>query len=276
MIKLELLKSSGYFKEKTLQKWEILFDEWDIDNNLYYLETGKISIEKYVDKKNNLTKQLAIIHKEDFFWEWALNNSEKKQVKIIGLTESKLLYIDAKEDFLKFMKHFPELAKDILVYIISLTNKRTLDWNNYITSIYEINKSIVEINQINFKEIFKIFDKINKILNWDYLLFLETNPIDKMYLSLKYDTRKIWKIQNKLVEKWKFSLNEIGISKVDKIITKNISIWDEILWNIVIAKKDVFTENQQRIFLGIINSLAWLLKQKNILEEERDKEFSKN
>ncbi len=276
MIKLELLKSSGYFKEKTLQKWEILFDEWDIDNNLYYLETGKISIEKYVDKKNNLTKQLAIIHKEDFFWEWALNNSEKKQVKIIGLTESKLLYIDAKEDFLKFMKHFPELAKDILVYIISLTNKRTLDWNNYITSIYEINKSIVEINQINFKEIFKIFDKINKILNWDYLLFLETNPIDKMYLSLKYDTRKIWKIQNKLVEKWKFSLNEIGISKVDKIITKNISIWDEILWNIVIAKKDVFTENQQRIFLGIINSLAWLLKQKNILEEERDIEFSQN
>ena len=276
MIKLELLKSSGYFKEKTLQKWEILFDEWDIDNNLYYLETGKISIEKYVDKKNNLTKQLAIIHKEDFFWEWALNNSEKKQVKIIGLTESKLLYIDAKEDFLKFMKHFPELAKDILVYIISLTNKRTLDWNNYITSIYEINKSIVEINQINFKEIFKIFDKINKILNWDYLLFLETNPIDKMYLSLKYDTRKIWKIQNKLVEKWKFSLNEIGISKVDKIITKNISIWDEILWNIVIVKKDVFTENQQRIFLGIINSLAWLLKQKNILEEERDIEFSQN
>ena len=276
MIKLELLKSSGYFKEKTLQKWEILFDEWDIDNNLYYLETGKISIEKYVDKKNNLTKQLAIIHKEDFFWEWALNNSEKKQVKIIGLTESKLLYIDAKEDFLKFMKHFPELAKDILVYIISLTNKRTLDWNNYIPSIYEINKSIVEINQINFKEIFKIFDKINKILNWDYLLFLETNPIDKMYLSLKYDTRKIWKIQNKLVEKWKFYLNEIGISKVDKIITKNISIWDEILWNIVIAKKDVFTENQQRIFLGIINSLAWLLKQKNILEEERDIEFSQN
>lgn len=276
MIKLELLKSSGYFKEKTLQKWEILFDEWDIDNNLYYLETGKISIEKYVDKKNNLTKQLAIIHKEDFFWEWALNNSEKKQVKIIGLTESKLLYIDAKEDFLKFMKHFPELAKDILVYIISLTNKRTLDWNNYITSIYEINKSIVEINQINFKEIFKIFDKINKILNWDYLLFLETNPIDKMYLSLKYDTRKMWKIQNKLVKKWKFSLNEIGISKVDKIITKNISIWDEILWNIVIAKKDVFTENQQRIFLGIINSLAWLLKQKNILEEERDIEFSQN
>ena len=173
------------------------------------------------------------------------------------------------------MKEYPEEAKNILVYIISITNKRTLIWNKYITSIYEINKSIREIKKVNFKEIFKILDKINLILEWEFLIFLETNRIDKSYLTLKYDSRKSWKMQDKLLEKWKYNLEEIWIKKDYKILTKEIFIWEESLWNIVITKKESFNQNDKRIFLGMINSLAWILKQKKILEEERDKEFSR-
>jgi hypothetical protein len=174
------------------------------------------------------------------------------------------------------MKEYPEIAKNILVTIISITNKRVSIWNKYITSVYEINKSINEIKNINFKEIFNILEKINLILEWKYLLFLEVNPIDKKYLILKYDSRKPWKMQDKIFKKWNYSLDDIWIIEWDKIITKEISIWKEPLWSIVIAKKEAFSENEKRIFLWMMNSLSWLLKQKKILEEERDKEFSKN
>ena len=275
MINTKFLKSLNYFKEITLKRWDILFDEWEINNNLYYILSGKLSIEKYTTKEKKETKQLAIIWKGDFLWEWSLNTSEPKQVKVLASEKSVLLYIDAKTDFLDFMKEYPEEAKNILVYIISITNKRTLIWNKYITSIYEINKSIREIKKVNFKEIFKILDKINLILEWEFLIFLETNRIDKSYLTLKYDSRKSWKMQDKLLEKWKYNLEEIWIKKDYKILTKEIFIWEESLWNIVITKKESFNQNDKRIFLGMINSLAWILKQKKFLEEERDKEFSR-
>ena len=275
MINTKFLKSLNYFKEITLKRWDILFDEWEINNNLYYILSGKLSIEKYTTKEKKETKQLAIIWKGDFLWEWSLNTSEPKQVKVLASEKSVLLYIDAKTDFLDFMKEYPEEAKNILVYIISITNKRTLIWNKYITSIYEINKSIREIKKVNFKEIFKILDKINLILEWEFLIFLETNRFDKSYLTLKYDSRKSWKMQDKLLEKWKYNLEEIWIKKDYKILTKEIFIWEESLWNIIIAKKDSFNQNDKRIFLGMINSLAWILKQKKFLEEERDKEFSR-
>jgi len=276
MINIEFLKSLDFFKEKTLKKWEVLFDEWEIDNNLYYILSWSLSIEKYTTKEKKATKQLALIYEKDFFWEWSLSSYDPKQVKIVASKETKLLYIDAKTDFLDFMKKYPEEAKDILVNIISITNKRTLTWNKYITSVYEINKSINEISSINFKEIFKILDKINLILEWKYLLFLETNPIDDKYLTLKYDSRKTWKMQDILVEKWNYSLKEIWIWEKDKIITKEIKIWNESLWNIMLIKESTFNQNEKRIFLAMVNSLSWILKQKKILEEERDIKFSRD
>ena len=36
----------------------------------------------------------------------------------------------------------------------------------------------------------------------------------------------------------------------------------------------LFNENEKRIFLWMVNSLSWVLKQKNIMEEERDKIFA--
>lgn len=276
MFNLKKMKLSGYFKEKTLHRWELLFDEWKIDDNLYFVESWKLSIEKYTTIEKKEKKQLAIIRKWDFLWEWSLNKSKEKEVSILALEETKLLYIDAKKDFLLFMRNNPALAKDILVQIISITNQRTLDSNKYITSVYEINKSINNIEKINYLEIFKILNKINLILKWDYLLYLETNPIDEKFLSLKYDSRYNLKMKDVLVEKWHYKLEQIWIEKDDKIIVKEIKIADEHLWNIIVWKKDNFSQNEKRIFLAMINSLSWILKQKKILWEQRNIEFSKN
>jgi len=39
MFNIELLENSWFFKIKTLEAWELLFDEWDIDNNLYIIKS---------------------------------------------------------------------------------------------------------------------------------------------------------------------------------------------------------------------------------------------
>jgi len=274
MFNIEKLQKIPYFKEKTLKRWELLFDEWDIDNNIYFIISWKLSIEKWTTKEKITKKQIAVIKWGDFLWEWALKESKQKEVSILALEETRLLYIDAKNDFLEFIKENPELSKDILVEIISIINKRTLDANKYITSVYEINKSINNIEKINYLEIFKILDKINIILNWDYILYLEVNPIDNTYLTLKYDSRKSWKMQNILVKKWHYKLEDIWIKKDEKIIVKEIKIANEHLCNIIVGKKENFSQNEKRIFLALINSMSWILKQRKILAEERDKNFN--
>ena len=274
MFELEKMKLSGYFKEKTLLRWEVLFDEWEIDDNLYFVISWKLAIEKYINRENNFTKELAVIKSWDFLWEWSLNESSEKEVKVVSLETTELLYIDATKDFLNFMKNKPEISKNILVQIIDIANKRTLASNKYIASIYEINQTVNKIEKINYLEIFKILEKIKDILEWEYILFLETNPVDEKYLTLKYNSRFHLKMQDLLVQKWHYKLDEIWIEKTDKIITKEIKIASEYLWNIVVWRKTKFSENEKRIFLWLIASITGLLKQKKVLEEEKNRNFS--
>lgn len=269
----DFLISTGFFSEKTLWIKELLFDEWETDNNIYIVMKWFLSIEKYTTKERNTTKHLAIIKKRDFLWEASLSSNSPKEVKVKALSSVILLSISAKK-YDDFLLTYPKEAKDMLVHLIAVTNKRVSQANKYIASIYEINKSIREITKINFKEIFIILDKINSIMYWDFLLFLEVNPVMNNYLSLKYDTRQQWKMQDVIVKKWDYVLEDIWIQWNTKLLTKEISIWEIPLWNIILWRKEGFIENDKRIFLAMINSLAWILRQKKFLEEERDREFA--
>lgn len=275
MFDIKFLQSTTHFKSENLKKNEVLFDEWDSNSNLYIIVEWELSVEKYTTKEKQETKQLAILKKWDFLWEWGLNSYFAKEVKVSVLKDVQLISIDAKDWFSKFMEQYPEQAKDLLTYIISITNKRLSDSNKYITSVYQINKTIRELENITFREIFKILDTINLIMESDFLLFLEVNSVMTQYLTLKYDSRFSGKMQDSIVEKWNYSLEEIWIKWDYKILTKEIIIWKESLWNIIVARKTRFKENEKRIFLALISSLSGVLKQKKIIEEERDKEFSR-
>lgn len=275
MFDMNFLTSSPHFTTKKLAAKEVLFDEWDIDTNIYIVINWILSIEKYTTPERTDTKVLATLKTENFVGEWGLNWDFKKEVKILAETDVNLLVIDAQKWFTSFMEDNPEHAKNLLSTIISVTNRRLSDANKYITSVYQINKNIRELVDVNFKEIFKILDSINNIMESDFLLFLEVNPVMKEYLTLKYDSRKSWKMADTIVEKWNYTLEEIGIQWDFKILTKEITLWKESLWNIIIARKSRFSENEKRIFLALISSLSWLLKQKKVLEEERDREFGR-
>lgn len=274
MLDIKFLQTTWFFKTLSKKWGDLLYDEWDSDNNFYIILSWSISIEKYTSVERYTTKQLATLWKSDFFWEGSLSSYAPKEVLVKIVTDTELLYIEWKKDFSQFLEKYPEQAKDILTYIISITNRRVSESNKYITSIYEVNRKIKELKNVNYKSIFIILDTINSLLWGEFLLFLEVNPVMKEYLTLKYDSRENGKMKDVIVKKWEYNLEDIWVIDPYKIITKEISIWNDVLGSIIVWRNNLFNESEKRIFLWMVTSLSWVLKQKNILEEERDKNFA--
>ncbi len=273
MLDINFLENSWFFEEKTLKKWELLFDEQEINNNFYIIKSWKLNIEKYTTPLKDDTKILASLEKWDFLWEASFTNSKPKEVLVKSVENTKLIFIQAK-NLDNFLEKYPTQTKNFLLEIIETINKRVNIWNKYITSIYEINKMVNNLQKINYLEIFKIFEKIKLIMWVKFLIYLEKNPVIENIFSYKYNSDFPLKMQNKVIDIKKYDLEkDFWINKKCYILENDINIWDDILWKIIIWKTKEFSENEKRLFLWIITSIAWVIKQKEIFDEIRNKNF---
>ncbi len=279
MLNIDFYKKFKYFKEKNLLKWEIIFDEWDLDNNLYIITSWSISIQKYTTIDKVDTKELAILKAWDFFWEASLNNLERKEVKVISLEPTTLLCINWELWVQSFIQKSPKEWLLLLNHIIDITNKRLLKANRQITANFEIVKSIQEIEKINEKNIFILINKIKSIIWCDYILFFERNTVLRNYINFRYDTRKENIIQEQFFDltNISFELKDITWIELDKYNhIEKLNIWELELWFLVFwNKKMKFNENDQKLISSISSSLTWVLKQREILKEENNKNYIK-
>lgn len=278
MLNIEFYKTSLFFQYKEFKAWTLVFDEWEIDENLYIIISWKVWVEKYTTIEKKETKELAVLADWDFFWEASLGLIQPKEALVKAISDLKVLYIDWKNWIQWFIKKFPKEWLDLFNYIIETTNKRLLKANKQITANYEIVKSIIWIEKINDKNIFSIIEKIKLITWYDYILFFEINPVVSHYLSLKYDTRESWKLQDKVIERWDID----NFEKLDNIIlsdnnfVQKLSIWDIDLWFMIFGKDTEFTYDDKKLIASISNNLTWLLKQKEIMKEELNRNYMKN
>lgn len=280
-IDIKKLQNSGFFTEVNYKKWEIIISEWDTDNNIYIIISWEVAIEKLLhewDKKSK--KNLWILKKFDIFGEWSLNNNFPKQVSIVSLSNTQVLIIDSRIWFESFINKFPQEWFKLLKYIIELTNKRQLESNSLLTSTYEMNKAISEIYQINNKTIFSLIDRFIEIIWWDYIVYIENNPVMEGYYTLLYDTRIQWKMSDLVIEFkpwgniWKKLLELEQIDKKWFNMLVRLNVWNINLWYFIIWRSNInFTENDKKIIFSITNSLSWLIRQKYLQQEQRDKEF---
>jgi hypothetical protein len=162
-----------------------------------------------------------------------------------------------------------------LRYIIHLSNKRLSDSNSLITSTYKISQEISKLDEITNKSIFYIIEKMKETLNVDDILYYEINPVMENYITLKYDTRTPWKLLNWITE---VADNELDLLKYRSewffTYKQVLSIWNNNIWYLVFLKKDVrFNESDKKVFATTSSSIAWLIKQKQYLDEERDREY---
>ncbi len=277
MLDIKILKKSWFFKELNLEKNDVVFDEWEVDENIYIVLAWKLIVEKYLDKDKKEIKKLAILNQFDIFWEWSLNNSNKKEVKISAFSSTTLLSINAKKWINNFSKKYPIEWLNLLKYIIHISNKRLLESNKLITANYKISKEIIWLNEINNKKIFELIEKIKDIINISYILYFEENPVLKNYLKLKYDTRFKGKLQDKIIEVTDSQLDLLSF-KVWNIYNyiQKLSIWFNNFWFLVFFKENKdFSDNDKKILISLSISIAWLIKQKQLLDEERDKNYMK-
>lgn len=279
---LDLFEKSDFFEKKELQKWSILFKEWDIDNNLYIVKNWLLSIEKSLTNTKD-TKQLATLKTWDFFGEWSIDESDiKKEVMIKALENSSLLFIDWKNWIQSFIENNPIIWYSLLKHIIITTNQRLLESNKIITNNYEIEKYINSLKVINLKNIFLLIDKIKDILNVEYILYFEKHQIMESFLTLRYDSREPNKMQEKVFERAWYFLNlddlflECNVDKKDKIIVNKLWIWNEVFWYLILVRKNnIFNESDKKSFSSIANSLSLVIKKLFVDKEQRDKIYIK-
>lgn len=283
MIDLEKYKNNPYFKKISLRKDDILYSEWTIDDNLYFIENGSLVVEKHSKFSNDSIKMLSILWENDFIWEWSINEgiSNPKEVQIRANEDTELLYINGKNDLKKFIESSPNEWYEIMKYIILKWNERLLSSNKEVTINYEINKAINSIDKIDLKNIFMLIDFIRLIIWCNYILYLENNDIYENILTMRYDTRTKWKLQDIQVEvdrrPWKQDLRNSKIYLWKYNIFVKLSIWKYnlgylVFWNNVFP----FQKELARVIESICTSITWLLRQRKIMIEERNKEYIKD
>ncbi len=277
MLNIDFLKNSWFFQYKELSKGELVFDEGDFDENLYIIISWKIWIGKYTTIEKIEKKELAILSQMDFFWEASLNSSLPKEAIASVLEDVKLIYINWKTQIEDFVKKYPKEAIELFSFIIDSTNKRLSYANRQITANNEIIKTIVEIESVNDKNIFYIIEKIRLITWYNYIIFLEINPVMRDYLILKYDTREIWKLQDEIIERKKIN----DLKTITEFVLKNynyvqkLGIWKNDLWFMIFWKDIKFDYEDKKLILSISNNLTWLLKQKEVLNEANNMIYMK-
>jgi hypothetical protein len=102
------------------------------------------------------------------------------------------------------------------------------------------------------------------------------------YMTIKYDTRLEWKMQDDIVELWNRKLDIEDIKKdwfiISKFnIIKSLRNWNQIIWYLVFwREKNNFTDLDNKNIIPISNMLAWVLKQKEYLEEQKNRDYLDN
>jgi len=278
MININKLKESWFFKEKTINKWDFLFKQWDIDENLYIIIDWELEITKDIPNTDSKENILAYLQNNDIFWEASLNNDFKKDVNIKATKNTILIFINATkwlDDFA--VKHHNE-AFNLLKEIISLSNNRLRISNKIITASYNISNEIVKLETFSLKEIFKLIERTKEVTEISEIMYFEESPVSKDYAILKYKTSERNKLQDKIIKVSNDQLELTNLKILEKyFFTQKLKIGNKNYWYLIFIKEmNNFIKDETKLFWSISTSLAWVLKQKQLYEEQKNKDYMKN
>lgn len=282
MLDLEIIKSSGYFEEYVLKKWDILFDEWEVDTYLYIVYDGELSVQKSIKTKKWDYKILSLLGIWNIVGEGALSNSNPKEARIMANRDTNLLRIDGKTQFPKFVSHFPKEWYSLLITIIEIANTRLLRANKELTANYEVNIAISKIKDISLSSIYKLLLVFESILWVDQIIYFEKNLVMDNYFKIKYNSKHKGGIQNTIIkfpggifDEKKLQEEEVQLSKYTRHIELNLG--EENYGFLLIGKdgKD-FHENEEKLLQNTAGSFVWIIHQKKILDEQKNLNYMKS
>jgi len=87
----EKAKLSDFCQERMVNKWEVIFNEWDEANAMYILKTGSVSIYKNIDGESVF---IWTVHAEEILWEMAIfNNNWIRMAQAIAMEDTNIITI---------------------------------------------------------------------------------------------------------------------------------------------------------------------------------------
>ena len=282
MIQLETIRSSDYFSEISLKSWEILFKEWDLNENIYIVYDGELSVQKSIATKKGDFKTLWLLWIGNIVWEAALSNTNPKEVQIVANRDTTLLYIEGQKEFPKFVTRFPIEWYALLTTIIDIANTRLLRANKELTANYEVNVAISKIKEISLTSIYKLLLIFESILWVDQVMFFEKNLVMEDYYKLKYDSKNKKSLQNTIIKLpgWVFDIKKLKGEDIlfSKFIRyTKLSLGDVDYGFLLIGKdnKD-FHENEEKLLQNTASSFVWIIHQKKIIDDQKNINYIKS
>jgi len=279
MISLPNLQKSGHFKTLSLNQWEVLFEQWDFDSNLYIIVSWELEVDTKIHSIAGEYKNIWVLHAWEILWEASMSRNEQKQARVSSLWKTTLLYIDGKVGFLKFLKEYPELWYQLLLSIIEITNRRLLSANQETRANHEVNLAIWEIKTITTKAIGKLLEKFKTILKVDQIVFLEKNIVMDEYFKLKYISPSKKELWNTIIKfsKGIFSLDvlrEESIELKQELLFSPLHLWDKEYGFLVIWRdKKKFERWEEKLLQNTASSFVGIIHRKEVLDEQESKKL---
>ena len=271
MLDIQKIHDCWHFSTLTLSVGEMLFDQWDVDHNLYIIVSWSLEIRKYRDSSRSDSKLLATLKSWEIFWEAALENELPKEVSIQAQSHTSLIKIHTGDDFELFMQQEPKLSLTLFRAIIASSNKRVSGGNTIITATDEMSRQIRELTTINYKSIFALIDNMCQIVPCDRILYIEKHSTLEWYYILRYNTHQSGKLLSEVIESSDFNLRSIEsvIWKSAEInILESLAVGAQTIWYLVYGKMWTAFDNNEMKIISSISPLLWgIIHHKKIMDD---------
>ena len=139
----------------TYHNGEIIFEEGDVGNEMYFIEEGKVKI---VGSYKNTRKVLVTYEKGDFFGEMALFGGKTRSARAVAIGTTRLLPV-TKETLASQIKSKPEIA----VALLETLSDRIRNDTQTIGKLADQNRKLVKHLEKTYTDMRQLI-KQNKIL----------------------------------------------------------------------------------------------------------------
>lgn len=241
---IQLIRNTWKFV--TFNEWEYLFEKWDTDFWLFYIDSWTVVLESD-------WMPLIELWGWEVIWEKAFIDKESKPLSAKVIENDTKVFMYSQMDFLKL----PENEKKQFYERLSLfLANRVYKMNTVMSLISEINDSIVKsVNDIN-KESLKYFVADFLDLEWFLILKYYYWEYQVLYWDMIFDqTIEIfinWNIENKVnirvwtnyiyIFAWDYIFLFYGNVKLQKYVLSNALYYSRLMfrymWEKIEEKKD--------------------------------------
>ncbi len=142
-----LSKLAAVTEEKSFADQEIIFNEGDDGDAVYFIIEGAVRIEKRIAADNDATKTLTIIGRGDFFGEMALFDGKPRSAATVALGAT-VVYRFARGTFRELMETDTTSATALLFAIINTCNQRIRNLNGKVVVFHEVGKAVGESSDL--------------------------------------------------------------------------------------------------------------------------------